>query len=411
MAETILFMPRYIYTALSPNGKAVKGTVTAESPYSARKQLRARGIHATDIKQAAAESEIKSGLKGFFGKAKKTHIIEFTKQMSILLNSEIKLTESLSVMIEQIPEARFKNVVTDMRDRVVTGESFTDAMGDYTEYFDIIYISMIKVGEATGTLGKTMETISNFMEKRRRIEAKIMTAMIYPLCIVTIGMGAIIFLTTFVLPKIITQIQKAGMPLPWITKALMASSYVMIHYWYIIAAVIFAIVWAIRKFLRTEKGAYFRDKLLLSLPIFGPLIRQRVVSRFASTLSTLLGSGLSMAESLKVVAEVTGNVIMVNAVRKARDRILSGADIATPLRESGVISPAIAHMVAVGEKSGELTKMLQTISENLESGSDIVIERLSAAIEPVIIVIMAFFVGIIAMAALLPILRFSAGNF
>ena len=404
-------MPRYIYTALAGGGKTVKGTVTAESPYSARKQLRARGIHATDVKQAAAESEIKSGIKGFFGKTKKTHIIEFTKQMSILLNSEIKLTESLSVMIEQIPDARFKNVVTDIRDRVVTGESLTDAMGDYTDYFDVIYISMIKVGEATGTLGKTMETISNFMEKRRRIEAKIMTAMIYPMCIVMIGMGAIIFLTTFVLPKIIVQIQKAGMQLPLITRILMGFSYVLINYWYIVIAVILGIAWAIRKFLRTEKGAYLRDKLLLSLPIFGPLIRQRVVSRFASTLSTLLGSGLSMAESLKVVAEVTGNVIMVAAVRKARDRILSGADIATPLRESGVISPAIAHMVAVGEKSGELTKMLQSISESLESGSDIVIERLSAVIEPVIIVVMAFFVGMIALAAMLPILKFSAGNF
>jgi general secretion pathway protein F len=404
-------MPRYAYTALAGGGKTVRGTVTAESPYSARKQLRARGIHATDIKQEAAESEVKSGLLSFFGKAKKTHIIEFTKQMSVLLNSEIKLTESLSVMIEQISDARFKNVITDMRDRVISGESFTDAMGDYTEYFDVIYISMIKVGEATGTLGRTMETISNFMEKRRRIEAKIMTAMIYPMCIVVIGISAIVFLTTFVLPKIIVQLEKAGMQLPWITRVLMAVSYLLINYWYIILIVIFGIVFAVRKFLRTEKGAYFRDKILLSLPIFGPLIRQRVVSRFASTLSTLLGSGLSMAESLKVVAEVTGNVIMADAVRKARDRILSGADISTPLRESGVINPAIAHMVTVGEKSGELTKMLQSISENLESSSDIVVERLSAALEPVIIVIMAFFVGMIALAALLPILRFSAGNF
>jgi type II secretory pathway component PulF len=175
--------------------------------------------------------------------------------------------------------------------------------------------------------------------------------------------------------------------------------------------VIGLLVWSVKKFLKTEKGRLIRDKTLLSLPIFGPLVKQGVVSRFASTLSTLLGSGLSMAESLKVVAEVTGNVIMVDAVRKARDRILSGADIATPLRESGVISPAIAHMVSVGEKSGELTKMLFNISENLESSSDIVIDRLSAALEPLIIVVMAFFVGLIAMAALLPILKFSAGKF
>jgi len=404
-------MPRYSYTALGGNGKPIKGTVTAESPYSARKQLRARGIHATDVNQIAAESEAKSGFLSLLVRTKKSHIIEFTKQISILLNSDIKLTESLSVMIEQTPDARFKNVITDIRDRVVTGESFAEALGDYTEYFDVIYISMVKVGEATGSLGKTMETISNFMEKRRRIESKIMTAMIYPACIVTIGFGAIIFLTTYVLPKIIVQIQKAGMKLPMITQILMAVSYFLIHYWYAVIFVIGLIVWAIKRFLKTSKGAYLRDKALLSMPIFGPLVKQRVVSRFASTLSTLLGSGLSMAESLRVVAEVTGNVIMVDAIKKARDRILSGADIATPLRESGVISPAIAHMVAVGEKSGELTKMLQNISESLESSSDIVIERLSAALEPLIIVIMAFFVGLIALAALLPILKFSAGTF
>ncbi len=404
-------MPRYSYTALAGGGKTVKGTVTAENPYSARKQLRARGIHATDVQQVAAESEVKSGLMSMLGRTKKSHIIEFTKQMSILLNSEIKLTESLSVMIEQTPDARFKNVITDMRDRVVSGEAFAEAIGDYTEYFDVIYISMIKVGEATGTLGKTMDTISGFMEKRRRIESKIMTAMIYPICLVSIGTVAIIILTTFVLPKIIVQIQKAGMQLPLLTKILMGVSNLLINYWYIFIIVIGLIIWAIKRFLKTQKGAYLRDKTLLALPIFGPLIKQRVISRFASTLSTLLGSGLSMAESLRVVAEVTGNVIMVDAVKKARDRILSGADIATPLRESGVISPAIAHMVAVGEKSGELTKMLQSISESLESSSDIVTERLSAALEPVIIVVMAFFVGLIALAALLPILRFSAGNF
>ncbi|OHB59372.1 MAG: hypothetical protein A2173_11505 [Planctomycetes bacterium RBG_13_44_8b] len=404
-------MPRYSYTALAGGGKTVKGTVTAENPYSARKQLRARGIHATDVKQVSAESEVKNSLLGLLGRTKKSHIIEFTKQMSILLNSDIKLTEALSVMIEQISDSRFKNVITDIRDRIVTGESLADALGDYTEYFDVVYISMIKVGEATGTLGKTMETVSGFMEKRRRIESKVMTAMIYPAILVIFGVITIVLLMTFVLPKIVIQLQKARMELPMITKALMTVSDMLISYWYLILLVIVAIVYIIRRFLKTEKGAYIRDKILLSLPIFGPMVRQRVVSRFASTLSTLLGSGLSMAESLRVVGEVTGNVIMVDAVKKARDRILSGADIATPLRESGVISPAIAHMVTVGEKSGELTKMLQSISESLEASSDIVIERLSAALEPFIIIVMAFFVLLIALAALLPILRFSAGTF
>jgi type II secretory pathway component PulF len=150
-----------------------------------------------------------------------------------------------------------------------------------------------------------------------------------------------------------------------------------------------------------------RDRFLLWLPMFGPLIKQRVVSRFASTLSTLLGSGLSMAESFRVVGEVTGNTLMKRAINQARERILSGADVATPLRDSGVIDPSIAHMVTVGEKSGELESMLKNISDSLEESTDIVIERLSAIIEPVIIVFIAVIVGIIALAILLPILKIS----
>lgn len=404
-------MPRFHYIALGANGRTAKGTVNAESPYAARKQLRGRGMHPTTIKEVSLESETRGRLFSIAKTSKRSQVIEFTRQMAILLNSDIKLTEALLVMIEQTSQARFKSIVTDIRDRVVTGESFADALSDYSEYFDIIYLSMVRVGETTGNLGGSLETIAAFMEKRRKVESKIMTAMIYPMCILTIGIGAGIFLTTFVLPKIIKQIEKTGQELPWITKALMNVSYVLIHWWPAVLIIVVAVVWGLKRFLKTERGAYMRDKLMLSIPLFGPLFKQRVVSRFASTLSTLLSSGLSMAASLHVVSEVTGNTIMSKAVRKAKDRILSGADIATPLRESGVISPAIAHMVAVGEKSGELPKMLKSISDNLEASSDLVIERLSAAVEPVIIIIMAFFVGMIALASLLPIMRFSAGEF
>jgi type II secretory pathway component PulF len=188
----------------------------------------------------------------------------------------------------------------------------------------------------------------------------------------------------------------------------MGVSDLMTHWWFVIFGLLALLIFAYRRFVKTEKGKYLRDKTVLSLPIFGPLIRQRVVSRFASTLSTLLSSGLSMAESLRVVGEVTGNVIMGKAIIQARERILSGADIATPLRESGVLSPAIAHMVAVGEKSGELETMLKRISENLESSTDTVIERLAAAIEPLIIIVLVVIIGLIAYATLAPILQFSS---
>ncbi len=403
-------MPKFNYTAIDHEKKTAKGTVTAESPYAARKHLRSKGLHPTVIKEASGVQEVR-GLAGIFRKSSKNQVVDFTRQLATMLQAGIKLTEALSVLVQQVTDPRLRNTVTDIRDRVVTGESFADAMAEYDNYFDVIFVSMVRVGEVTGTLEDSLSTIATFMEKRQRMESKMITAMIYPIILLAFCLFAVVFLTVKVIPVVAEQIEKTGQQLPWITQALVNASEVLMSWRVLVViTVIVLLVLAVKRFFRTQKGAYIRDKSALMLPLFGPLLKQRIVARFASTLSTLLSSGLPMAESLRVVAEVTGNTIMNNAVKQARDRILSGADIATPLRESGVISPAIGHMVAVGEKSGELERMLKTISESLESSSDIVIERLSAAIEPVIIVVMAVLVGIIAYATMLPILRYSAGT-
>jgi len=403
-------MPRYHYTAIAADGKKIKGSIAAENPYAARKQLRVRSIHPTSITEVGSTRQTKAALLSIFSKSKKTQIIDFTKQMATLLNSGIKLTEALSVLTLQTSDTRFKNAISDIRDRVITGESFADALKDYGDYFDIIYTSMVRVGEVTGTLGNSLANIANFMEKRQRVESKVMTAMIYPMVLICFCLAAILILTTKVIPKIGQEIARTGQQLPWITQRLMDVGNILTSWWKlaIIIGIMVGIIYTVRRFLKTSRGAYLRDKFLLSLPLIGPLIKQRVVARFASTLSTLLGSGLPMAESLRVVAEVTGNSLMKKAVAQARERILAGADIATPLQDSGVIDPAIAHMVAVGEKSGELEVMLKNISENLEASTDIVIERLGAAIEPLIIIIMATVIGVIAYATILPILEVSA---
>ena len=401
-------MPRFQYIAMNSQGKKDKGTVIAESPYAARKQLRIRGIHPTEVAEISASDEEKRSIFSFMSGTKKSHIIEFTKQMATLLNSGIKLTEALSVLTMQTSNARFKSALVDIRDRVMTGESLTDALKDYTEFFDVIYISMVHVGEVTGSLANSFSTIGNFMEKRHRVESKVITAMIYPAVLICFCTGAVMILTVLVIPQIGKQIEAAGQQLPMITRVLMGVGGVFTSLWiFVFIAVAAVIIISVRRFLKTERGSHMRDKMLLSLPVFGPIVKQRVVARFASTLSTLLSSGLSMAESLRVVAEVTGNSIMKAAVQKARERILAGADIATPLRDSGVISPAIAHMVTVGEKSGELETMLKNISENLEATTDVVIERLAILIEPVIIIIMAAIIGLVAISVLLPILNIS----
>lgn len=405
-------MPRYEYIAIAGNGRKVKGTINAESPFAARKQLRMRSVHPSSITEVTTATESKRVLVSPFRRTSKSQLIDFTKQLATLLTSGIKLTEALSVLTVQTSDQRFKTALTEIRDRVVTGESFTDALKDYEDYFDVIFVAMVRVGEVTGTLGESLKTIAGFMEKRQRVESKVLTAMIYPIVLVVFCLLAIVILTTKVIPPIGKQIIQAGQELPWITQQLMGFSHILTSWRvFVLIGGIVVVFLVVKRFFRTERGAFLRDKFLLSLPVFGPLIKQRVVARFASTLSTLIGSGLAMAESLRVVAETTGNTLMKRAIQQARERILAGADIATPLRDSGVIDPAIGHMVAVGEKSGELEVMLKNISENLESSTDIVIERLSAAVEPVIIIVMAAIIGVIAYATILPILRISAVEF
>ena len=399
-------MPRFKYTAIDVNGKKLKGNLAAENAYFARKQLRAKSLHPVTLKELSFADESKT----LFKKTNKKLVIEFTKQLATLINSGIKLTDALSVLTQQIPDVRFRSALTDIRDRVITGESFSEALADYSDYFDVIYVSMVRVGEMTGGFGKGLSKIADFMHKRQKVEAKLVTAMFYPAILVFFGMVVMFILTTCGIPKIGDQIRKAGQELPGVTKMVLAISDVMKSWkWMSVIVISIAlIVYAVRRFLKTPRGARFRDRILLSLPVFGKLLKKRVVARFASTLSTLMSSGLPMAESLRIVSEVTGNVIMAQAIKEARDRIMSGADIATPLRESGVIDPTTAHMVSVGEKSGELESMLQNISESMEADSDILIDRLSAIVEPIIIILIAGGVGTLAFAMMLPIIKFSS---
>jgi type II secretory pathway component PulF len=404
-------MPRFEYTAIDSARKTGKGTVTAESAFAARKHLRSRGLHPTEIRQIRMETADKT-VRSLFNRSAKKEVNSFTKELSTMLNAGIKLTDALSVLTLQVSNPNFRAAVTEIRDKVVTGESFADCMAEYSQFFDLIYVSMIRVGEVTGTLGETLATMAAFMEKRQRLEAKMTTVMIYPAVLLVVCFVVLIVIMIWVIPKITEQLVKTGQELPWLTSMLMKTSDLLTSGWIlVIVAGVVGLVLLYRRAVKTEKGGLWRDKILLNLPGFGPLLKQQILQRFTSTLATLLGSGLSMAESLRVVAQVTGNQVMSAAIRQARERILSGSDITTPLKDSGVIDPSTAHMVTVGEKSGELEQMLRMIAENLEASSDLVVERLSAIVEPVIIVFMAIVIGIIAYATLMPLFQYSITQF
>ncbi|HOM60291.1 MAG TPA: type II secretion system F family protein [Anaerohalosphaeraceae bacterium] len=403
-------MPRFAYKAIGTNQKAETGVLSAENAFAARRLLRSKGLHPTEVNLITAETAGRS-LHSLFGSKKKA-VTAFTKELATLLKAGIRLTEALSVLIQQINDPQLKNAITDVRDRVVTGESFAEALSEYDAYFDVIYVSMMRVGEVTGTLEDSLTTMANMLEKQRQLKEKMTTAMMYPAVLLTVCLIVVLVIMIWFLPLITNELVKVGQTLPLPTRVLMKISDVLTSPWVLaVVGALLGLGWLYRRAVRTARGAALRDRLLLALPGFGPLIKQRIVSRFSSTLATLLGSGMSMAEALRVVAQVTGNSVMAEAVRQARERILSGSDIATPLRESGVISPSIAHMITVGEKSGELEQMLRMISQNLEAESDVVIERLSKFVEPLIIIVMALVIGVIAYATMVPIIKFSVTQF
>lgn len=404
-------MPRFEYIAINSQRKTEKGAVTAESAFAARKHLRSRGLHPTDIKQVRMDTATRS-LGGLFKRSGKKDVATFTKELSTMLNAGIKLTDGLSVLTRQLNDPKLRAAITEVRDKVVTGESFADSLAEYPQYFDLIFISMIRVGEVTGTLAETLARMSAFMEKRQRLEAKMATVMIYPAVLVTVCVIVLIVIMVGVLPQVSAQLIETGQELPKLTKFLMKLSEIMTSGWVLVViGGIVGVIMVYKRLVRTEKGALVRDRILLNLPGFGPLIKQQILTRFTSTLATLLGSGLSMAESLRVVSQVSGNKVMSDAIVKSRERILSGSDIATPLCDSGVIDPTIAHMITVGEKSGELEQMLKMVSENLEASSDLVVERLSALVEPVIIVGMALVIGLIFFATFVPLIKYSITQF
>lgn len=401
-------MPTFEYIALDRAGKQTRGSISAESASAARRQLRNRRLHATkmiSISEAAHIGRFEWG-KLFRGRRRRL-VLEFTRQLATLIGADIQLTESLDVLISQGSDAKFTQILQNIRDQVLSGEALADTLKDYPGWFDAIYVAMVRIGEVTGNLGRSLKLLAEHISKRQRLEAKIKSALTYPMILVVIATLVTIVLMTFVVPKITGMLKDSGKEVPWITQALMNVSDLLIHWWWLFLLLFAGLAWLFKRSLETTKGRMAFDRAILSVPVIGEMLRQGVMARFTSTLAALIRSGLPVAEGLTIVADVIGNSIMTKALRAARERIVAGTDIATPLRKSGVVTPTVAHMISVGERTGELENMLISVAESIEESTDITVQRVSSVIEPCIIVVLAIVVGIIVGATLLPILQVS----
>ena len=402
-------MPIFQYEAIDARGRSKKGTVDADTARDAREKLRRQQIRVVEMERLDATARPQKGDRPKLQLQRKVNTRELailTRQFSTLLGSGVHLSEALNVLVEQIQDRRMEVVFRDLREKIVSGSGLADALSFHPGYFSDLYINMVRAGEASGNLDEILTRLSDYLQKQANLKGKLVAAMTYPAVMVFVGFGVVVFLMSYVVPRITGILSQKGDALPGPTVLLMAISETFKSYWWIILIALVAAVGFGRVAISTEKGRLWFDTTLLKVPVIGTLFQKSAISRFTVTLSALLKSGLPALDALAIVSKVVNNALLSRIIVQIADRILEGADISTPLRKSKMFPPMVGYMIAIGEQSGELENILDRISETYEEEIDLAVQRLTALVEPVIIVGLAVVVGFIIMAVLLPLLQF-----
>lgn len=409
-------MPVYEYKAYASGGKSAKGLVEAENQKAARMKLKKQGMAVYEIAEkgggrgttAAQKAAYASSTGGFFAaKASGKDIAMMTRQLASLVKANIALVEALSAMVEQTEVAPLKIVLAQVRQDVNEGLSLTKALGKHPRVFDNVFVNMVEAGEASGTLGLVLVKLADLKEAQMRLRSKVISGMTYPALMMGVACLLMIGMFTFVLPQMKQVFEGMNKKMPPITEFLMTTSDMIVSYWYIILGAAFVALSMFLRYIKTTPGKRAWDGFQLRAPIFGSMFRLIGVTRFASTMSTLLASGVPILTAMNIARNLVGNVLLAEAISNARENITEGQSIAGPLAKSGQFPPLVIHMIAIGEKTGELPDMLRNVAETYEEQVNTKIEGMTSLLEPLMIIGMGGVVGFIVMAVFVPLLDMS----
>jgi len=403
-------MPVFEYKGVTTQGKNVAGVLDGESLKGVKGRLKKDGVIVLEIHEGASARSVRRGTAiSFSGRVKLTDLANATRQLATLLSSGLPLMDALSVLVEQEETASLKAAISTVRDSVREGASLADALKENPKVFSQLYINMVSSGEASGTLEITLDRLADFLDEQVRFRGKFSAALAYPAFMTAIGICMLFFIFSFVMPRVVGMFEDMKQQLPLITLILLGTVRFLSSFWWAILIAIAGTVYYVRRYMRTPAGKEKIDVRLLKLPVFGTLIRMVAISRFTRTLGTLLQNGVPALTALDIVKSVVGNTVLANAIQKARENVREGEPIADPLRRSGLFPPMVVQMVAVGEKSGELEKMLLKISDSFDRTVETRITGLMALLEPIIILVMGLVIGFIVIAIMLPMLQMSSG--
>jgi general secretion pathway protein F len=404
-------MPVYEYKGVAANGKSVSGVQDGESLKAVKAKLKKEGVLILEIREGASIRAARRGTVNLsFGrKVRLDDLANATRQLATLLSSGLPLMDGLTVLVEQEENEGLKAALSTVRDSVREGASLAEALKDNPKAFSPFYINMVSAGEASGTLEITLDRLSDFLDEQVRFRGRMAAALAYPAFMTLIGASMLFFVFSFVMPRVVGMFEDTKQQLPLVTIALLGTVHFLSSYWWALLLFFGGAGYYFRRYIHTPAGREAFDGRLLRLPVFGSLIRMIAVSRFTRTLGTLLESGVPTLAALDIVKNVVGNTVLANAVQRARENVREGEPIADPLRRSGLFPPVVVQMVSVGEKSGELEKMLLKISDSFERTVETRITGLMALLEPVIILMMGLIIGFIVIAIMLPMLEMSSG--
>ncbi len=393
-------MGTFAYTALEPSGKRKTGFLDAANVEVAKAQILAEGRFVLEIKEHRVAVK-RANSKG--GKPNRAELALFTRRMADLADAGLPLDRVLQVVSEQSESAVLTDIAEQALDDVRSGLPVSEALGKHPKYFPTVFIQTLRAGEASGQFPQVASRLADFQEKEVARRSLVVSAMVYPIILATVAVGVVIFLLTFVVPRLSGIFADLGSDLPVTTQILLATTGFLTNNWALVIGGIVAFVVAFRAWVMTDAGARTKDQFLLKAPVIGPVIQKATVSRFARVLGTLVYGGVPILEALSLAGQAAGNRVFLEKSRMVEEEVKEGRSIADSMRDAGAFPPVLTHMVAIGEETGDLPKMLGRVSDSLDFEVDNGTKRLTALVEPLIVLFMGAFVGFVVLSVALPI--------
>jgi len=401
----------YRYEALDTRGKRTAGTAEAGSAADARAQLLDRGLMAYNVENAVQErasGRRSGGVSWLSLSGKRLELLcQSTRHLALLLRTGLPLSQGLGILAEQIEDRSFRPVLEEVACQVREGKAIDEALSAYPRYFPDLYVQVVKAGTQAGELPKVLVELAAYYVRQKKLRDRVVSALTYPALMCLVGLFVLVFLLTFVVPKVTEVLLSEKRALPWPTQVLLAVSGFVSDRWWIVLPGLLFLGFGLSQVRRTRAGRKFMDLVAIRLPVIGDLFRKQVVARWAGTMATLLASGIPVAQALGVVRGTAGSVILADDIGRLEREVLDGSSLSESLKRSHVLPRSLGFVAGVGEESGELDQVLAEVADSFNEEVEVSSGRLTELLNPVLIVVLGLVVGFIVAAILLPITDFS----